>query len=365
MIKELLENKTIIEKANIKADEIVKLDLIGKYVSKEYSLEIEIKSVSKIEGGVELMASAWKDGKPLGLGVKSQYETERFKIYNPPILIADENGDIIQEWVDEKTQEIGQIKFREDASEALRASLAHTIYITIKENEPTKGSVGNTTSTFYPAAGNNTPVDGQVQRDLFPLDETLSDLRSNAGTGSGATANPINLYLISGTTTDEYETMYRIISGFDTSSIGTDVVDSAVYSLFGVSVTDNFDQSIVIDRRVPASTNALVAGDYNIAGWAGIEQASNRIDLTSFTTSGYNDFTLNATGEGNVNTSGLSWFGARLSSDFDNSAPTWALSTVCQAVISSADNTGTTQDPKLVVVHSAAVVANSNFFAVF
>ena len=51
MIRELLENKTQSEKADIKATEIAKLDLVGE--TTKDNIKIEIVEMNKIEGGVE------------------------------------------------------------------------------------------------------------------------------------------------------------------------------------------------------------------------------------------------------------------------------------------------------------------------
>src|SRR3990167_1069334 len=40
-----------------------------------------------------------------GFGADGSVEIERFRIYNPPILVDDPNGTIIREWTDEITKE--------------------------------------------------------------------------------------------------------------------------------------------------------------------------------------------------------------------------------------------------------------------
>ena len=80
---------------------------------------------------------------------------------------------------------------------------------------------------------------------------------------------------------------------------------------------------------------------------------------------GANVFTINATGIGNISKTALSWFGCRLSSDFDNSAPTWSSNVASGVSANFADQTGTSIDPLLTVVHAAAAAANSGMFLVF
>ena len=108
--------------------------------------------------GIELFAKAWKGGKQLGF-LDGTVEIERFRIYNPPVLVDDPNGDIIREWTDEETGELKQRKLKYDPTQAIKNSLAHTISLVAKDGKDIiKGKVGNTTSTFYPAVG-----DGSVQ----------------------------------------------------------------------------------------------------------------------------------------------------------------------------------------------------------
>jgi hypothetical protein len=67
------------------------------------------------------------------------------------------------------------------------------------------------------------------------------------------------------------------------------------------------------------------------------------------TSTGYKDMRLNATGIGWINKTGYTKFGIRLSNDTDDSAPT-ARNYVH---LYMSEQTGTTNDPKLVVEHSA------------
>ena len=89
MIEKLLKNKDGKQKAKIKAKEICKVNHIGK--TKRGNLEVKIISIKEIEGGIEVMARAWKKGKQLGFGKDGSVDIERFNIYNPPVLVEDDN----------------------------------------------------------------------------------------------------------------------------------------------------------------------------------------------------------------------------------------------------------------------------------
>ena len=218
-----------------------------------------------------------------------------------------------------------------------------------------------TTDTFYPNPNpETTSVDGIMAR---TTDGTWTEVRTGIGESSSDTLLLGSFRLQSAATTNVWSELDRAIFGFDTSSIpDTDTIDSATVSFYGSSRTDNFSQSIVLDRRVPTSPTAITTGDYNLSGWNVVEQATGRITIASWSITGYNDFTLNATGLSNISKTGVSWYGLRLSADFDNSEPTWAASLNANINVYFADQTGTDKDPKLVVVHTAPPPASGSIF---
>ena len=79
-------------------------------------VDIEILEVKVIEEGIEVLARAWGiDGDVIGFGKDGSVEIERFKIYNPPILVEDPiNGSIIRENINSITKEVTHRKLRED-----------------------------------------------------------------------------------------------------------------------------------------------------------------------------------------------------------------------------------------------------------
>ena len=359
MINKLLTNKTAKEKADIKVKEIAKLKHSGRFIRGD--LEIEIIDLKAIGGAVELFARAWENGKQLGFGKDGSVEIERFIIHNPPILVDDPNGTIIREWT-EKDGTIKQRKLREDPKEAILQSLAHTISVVGKDGANiVKGKVGNTTSTFYPDADpETTSMDGDVFRS--GTNETWATMRDGAGTGDdGAIRNPqINARLETGTS--GYSTLARSIILFDTSSIpDTDTIDSATMSVYGATDSANnwtIDFAINIYTSTPASNTAIATADYIQVGTTA--QATARV-FSAFSASAYNDFVLNATGLGNISKTGITKFGMRIVHDADNTEPTFEASKDCLIKANSADQTGTANDPKLVVVHSA-VATHRGFF---
>lgn len=211
------------------------------------------------------------------------------------------------------------------------------------------------TSTFYPqagAGGANVTCDGYVRR--VSVDEPFSTIRAGAGSNHSDTS-PNNFAKISASTTsNQFSQIARIIFSFDTSSLSPDVVSAADFSVYGVTKSDTFttpaNPDLVITSSTPADPADLENADYSNTGSTNY----GSIGYSSYSTSAYNDIALNASGLSNINTSGVSSFAAVLSNDINNSAPTWNSSATTDMWSQSADQTGTTNDPKLTVTHGAA-----------
>ena len=218
-----------------------------------------------------------------------------------------------------------------------------------------------TTTTVYPDADpETTSVDGDVRQSS--TGDTFATLRAAAGTSAQPSAANSTCGTLNATTvSDNYDVLIRFIALFDTSSIpDTDTIDSATLSFHGRSKSDQMGgtHGIGIVTSTPASNTDLVAGDY--AQLTTTRQATD-ISIASWSTVGYNDFALNATGLGNISKTGVSKFGSRLSFDIDNSAPTWGSEESVAGGNYAADDAGTTRDPKLVVVHAGAAGGAAGF----
>lgn len=355
--KEYIKDLKANDKARIKSKEISKLTPIGKYTKNNIEVEIvgNIKAI-EVNGnhGIELFARAWKNKKQLGFGKDGSVDIERFRIYNPPILVDDPNGTIVRTWTDEITGELKQRKLREDPKEALLQSLEHTIGLVGKENTTIiKGSIGNTTSTFYPSAGAVSPVDGYI-RNQNAVWATARD----AADGNLASATATALYSHLNPDGTVY-TIWRSIILFDTSAIAdTDTVDSATFSLYLTNTADAINDAYSytgVVTSTPASNADVVTADFDQLGT--VLQAPS-LDHTGLSTAAYKDFTFNATGISNISKTGVSKFGIREGHDIENQSVAVSPDRVSGNYWSAADETGTTQDPKLVVVHSAVVATS-------
>ena len=363
----LLENKTAKEKADIKGQEIAKLLKVPKTQVGDYW--IEITELKAIETGVELYARAWDTNGQIGFGQDGSVDLERFVFINPPILVNDFNGAIIRESLDDGGK-VRQRKLREDPKQALLESLAHTISVKQQKFDDSKiiaGKLGNTTTTVYPDAGSGggTTIDGQVIREGV-TDASWNTLRTSAGTAVSETDAQARPYLAGKDVSGNWATLYRAIYTFDTSTIpDTDTIDSATFSLssYADNVDDNNqDPDINVFGSTPAANNDLATTDYLQTGSTAYSDTPILID--SWVTSGaYNDFAFNATGKAAIVKTGVTPLSAK-NANYDNAnvAPTLGSSQRFGIGAFWADQAGTTNDPKLVVEHTAeAAAATSNF----
>ena len=348
------------DKANLKGCEIAKISSVPKqrvqFSGADYF--IEVQSFEPIDQGVQLFARAWdSNNNPVGFGVDGSVEIERFRIINPPILVDDPSGSIVRTQINDRTGQIETRRLREDMQRAVLESLAHTIKLVGKDGKNIiVGKMGNTTTTVYPdPSPESTSVDGKI----------VSGGQTTWGAARGATTGTANdselshdqAILSYAGAADNWQ-ITRAIYVFDTSSItDTDTIDSAVLSIFVKTNSDgdnDGDDYINIYASTPATDTAVIGDDYDQINTTA--QATS-IDLTAgFTNETYADFTLNATGLGNVSKTAVSKFGAREGHDAVNNQPATSSGDMGIGAY-FADTAGTTKDPKLVVQHSAASTA--------
>ena len=103
-IEEMIAGKFASERADIKGREIAKIDTVSR--TKRGGYDIEIVSMKAIVGGVEVFARAWDaKGNQIGFGRDGTVDIERFRIFNPPILVDDPAGTVERTIVNERTLE--------------------------------------------------------------------------------------------------------------------------------------------------------------------------------------------------------------------------------------------------------------------
>lgn len=205
---------------------------------------------------------------------------------------------------------------------------------------------------LYPAAGANSPVDGFTSRG--GVDEDWATLRGGAGNAADVTGTQFLVQgLSASTTSNQYSQINRGHFLFDTSVIGAGAtIDTAVISLWSNSKLNQLsggasaNSACVIVQSTCAATNTLANSDY---GQTGSTDFGQSVAQSSITDSAYNDITLNASGEANIDVAGISKFATRSLWDLNNTTTglTWSSEGVQGWFAATADTADTTNDPKL------------------
>jgi hypothetical protein len=160
--------------------------------------------------------------------------------------------------------------------------------------------------------------------------------------------------LDSDNTSDEWDTMIRAIFGFDTSSIGGGkAISAATLSFYGSAKLDDLSctPNLNVYTANPATDNNIIAGDYDTGG--AVAQCDTAITYAGWSTSGYNDFILNATGKSYIDKSGVTNFMTRNASyDAADSPPSWSSDNTSGLSAYFADNGS--NKPKLVVIYTVS-----------
>jgi len=216
--------------------------------------------------------------------------------------------------------------------------------------------------TFYPDPDpETTTVDGFIQ--FYTGDQwSWSNMHDDDGTNCHAYDSDYSerpVMIVSHSAPDTWTSMKRGIFLFDTSSLGSETtIDSAVFSLYGNNVVDTASWEITVNvyEANPSSNTALEKYDYDNFGTTAY--CDNGISVSNWNTSGYNDFTFNSTGKAAISKTGITKLGVRDATyDVPNSAPSWENTVESAVYCYFADQTGTNQDPKLVITY--AVIVNA------
>lgn len=213
-------------------------------------------------------------------------------------------------------------------------------------------SFGFLTLTAFPTAGTGGPTgDAMVSRQV--ASETFSTIRSGAGTNTDNSGTALSVIIQASSTSNQFSEIARAVITFDTSSLTSSAsISSAVLSGFGEFNGGGLsgDNDWYIAGSTPATNFNFAASDYAQCQTTSFGKITN----ASFSTTAYNDVTLNASGVSNISKTGISKFSLQLGADLNNTAPTWSSGAFMELDVSSADHTGTSQDPKLVVTYTLA-----------
>lgn len=352
-----LKDKDAKTRALLKAAEIVRVARPEAFSRHGFDVDVQDISVDSL-GVVVVLARAFKDGKQLGFG-DGTIDIERFRFSNPPTMVPD--GTFTpKSFVDPFTKEEIQydsLNHKEDVMEALRQVLVDTVRRVAKDGTNVEhGKVGSTVTTAFASYSAMVRNDG--------TNETWTTIH-DAATGDiiDTTDQRFACRWDTTATTDRFAILSRSGYTFDTSAIpDTDVISAAILSLFGDSTTHLNQSGNTIALNVydfnPADPATYATADFDQFGTT---EFSTEIVWASWSTSAYNDFTLNASGIANISKTGNSVFGAREANfDAPNIQPTWSTEKVDEFGSRFHTAAGTTNDPKLVVTHAAAAASGLN-----
>src|SRR3990167_9724959 len=231
-LKELLvgDSKT---NCVIKSAAIAAFDTTSKYATADGG-SVELAQAKDLAGrGVSVLARAWDaGGNPIGFGRDGSVEWERFRIYNPPIMVPDGTT---HEEIALNGEPYQADNFTENLVAALRAVIAHNVKLVGKAGaNVTPGKIGNTTSTFF-ATLNDAYITNTAA-------DTWANVR-NAATGTSIDTTSSYGALAAGIQTPAGTMLIRrSIYVYDTSSIpDSDNIDSATNSHYIIdsSSSDN------------------------------------------------------------------------------------------------------------------------------
>ncbi len=360
-----MEGLTHSERIAMKTDAFLEFRTLPR-ANVQYSdanYDIEIVDMEPIEDGVAVFARAWSGENKLAFGKDGTVEIERFLIHNPPILVQDPKGEIIQTFPNPDGT-MGERRLTEDPQRALLETLAHTIDVKKEKFTDEKivmGKIGNTTSVFYPNGNTETTsFDGCVANldslsDWSPArSDTTGQYPDDAEIHLQDAGHGHGIGLHSYSSSNDYN-IVRCFTLFDTSALpDTDVISSSTISLYGNFKADTLDDDanayIGITAGTPVSNTAIAASDFDNVGST---EFATGIDIDSLTSSGYNNWSLNASGISAIAQSGISKFAFREGHDINNVANDFTSNSINGLRVYAADNTGTSNDPKLVVEHQA------------
>lgn len=209
---------------------------------------------------------------------------------------------------------------------------------------------------FFPDPNpESTSVDGNATR---AANGNFATIRGGNGTthnDTGATEGYVQL--ANGNTTDTFDQLIRSFFFFDTSALPDgDNLDNATCDFVFNSKSSDFSGDIYLVNAILASNTDVVDADYQGTVGANTQQATGlAISGLTVDDSAYSLFTLNSTGLASIVKDGITKFGLKTEWDADNGAPpSWGSSYDDDKVNGRfADNSGTSSDPRLVVVHSS------------
>ncbi len=210
------------------------------------------------------------------------------------------------------------------------------------------------TQTFNPDADTETTsVDGSLMASWADGVESWASLRVGSGgndTAQDSTGSANIARVKADNDGANWRDLMRAIFKFDTSSLSDKAtVDSGTFSIYFTSADGgDFGDALTLTQGYSASDTALnFSNDWGTNAGYTTKFADTNINITSLTTSAYNDWALNSGGLGEIDLTGIAGYSLKYEADRVNSTLTWSSLAVDQSAGYYAENGS--NEPKLVV----------------
>ena len=215
--------------------------------------------------------------------------------------------------------------------------------------DPYISSTWGTVSTFYPS------LDGHVGREN--VNESFTTKIASAGNVSGYTGTTWPMRFAASTDAgNPWRTFRPAMALFDTSAIAdSDIITEALFEITVNSKNDGFSDSLSLVLSTPGSDSALVDADWQQFG--SVKQSPD-VSIASITADGttYNTWTLDGTGRGNIEKTGITKFGLNFTPITEGSEPGWISDATNTLSVNSSSASASTR-PRLVVTHASPSAA--------
>jgi hypothetical protein len=219
------------------------------------------------------------------------------------------------------------------------------------------------TVTIYGHPGNNPGEawDGNARRQ--DVSETWTTIRNTPdGTHAQATTNGTTfVQLACSTTTNQFRFLCRGIIGMNTTILDPNwTLDNATLYIKGLSKTNTYTNSVSTAWRL-AIVKMINPGDtISLASYNHTRYSTNALATTT-----YNDYSLEVHNAfpipvGEVNKGANTYFGGRSNYDINDSPPAWQSFADIRVNAWYADQTGTADDPYMIVTYNSGTAAASN-----
>lgn len=225
-------------------------------------------------------------------------------------------------------------------------------------------TIGASPETFYPDAHVETSsVDGRVYR--WNAGATWATNRDHTDGTGASDIEPFESSIKLRTGATNWYGIIRSIYLFDTSGLPDGAtITAAVLSIFGKAKVNTFSTAtfaVNIYSSNPASNTAIGTADYDQLGTTAYSDSDITYDAWSIIA--YNNFTFNATGRAAISKVGISKFGAREATHDAADNEDFEASKQAGVDCYFAEQGDTTNDPKLVVTYTTALLVTPSTLA--